>query len=319
VKTIPIHLAIDIEPDERLPLPGKAKFDSAGIALAELSSRRAAIEEATGAKAAYGWYLRMDRHIAALYGDPTAIADRFSNDLKACAEAGDEVGLHIHSIEQDADGAWRSNYADASLVEATIDEAAQNFVKFFGHKSRAVRMGEGWTSPSVMAQLARLGLRYDATLEAGLRPISIAAFYPGTNTVGDRASTLGMGQAPFRPALGGDRCDDYWALPLSSYRRRDFAHPGFWLVSAYAAATTGLKQCRARSLFRPQEHAPRDLLRRRLDGFFAKSETPCLNVAIRNFGACDDVLQFIDVLCEIARERPLRFVGPADYVAMTGA
>lgn len=314
---IPVHFAIDLEPDERLPGAHSQSFDSAGVALREIAARRAEFEDKTGARVSFGWYVRMDRHIAAVYGDACAIVEHYHQQLDARAREGDDIGLHIHSIERKKDGGWRANYADAALVDDTIEEAAAHFTEFFGRPCRSARMGDMWTGDHCMEKLASLGVRYDVTPESGLRPQAVAALYPGTDSIGARPSMLATPLAPFQPNLPhAAPGDDFWALPLSSYRRRDFANPGMWLVSAYSAFTTGFKRNRARDVLRPQTQYGPGELRRAIEALFAESETPCLCVASRNFGVPERIHHFLDVLCEIARERPIRFVGAADYVRM---
>ncbi len=315
MRPIPVHFAIDLEPDKRLPVTSSNAIVSAGDAFREMASRRDELANITGAPAHFGWYVRMDRHMEAVYGDAGAIAARYRNQIEAAAAAGDEIGLHIHSIEQTKDGGWRANYADSALIDATIDEAAANFLNMFGRPARAARMGDMWTSTGCMEALASNGVRYDVTMEAGLRPQSISALYPNTNSRGHRPSMLSTPLAPYQPGIAGG-LKDFWILPLSSFRRRDFLNPGMWLVSAYSAVTSGFQRNRARIVFRPQAEHTAENLRRALDETFAECETPSLCVAIRNFGVADRIHRFLDVLVEIAQRRPMRFVGPADYVRM---
>ena len=97
---IPVHFAIDLEPDKRMPRSADGGLDSAGHAFEAFFERRRALEDATGAPVNFGWYVRMDRHIAAVYGDARVIADKYARQLDDAAAAGDEVGVHIHSIER---------------------------------------------------------------------------------------------------------------------------------------------------------------------------------------------------------------------------
>ena len=108
-----------------------------------------------------------------------------------------------------------------------------------------------------------------------------------------------------------------WALPLASSPRRDFLNPRMWLVSAYSGLTTGLRRCRARAMLRPQQtYAPGEL-KAAIDAALREGKQPGFCVPIRNFGAAEAIESFLDVLCELARERPIKFCTPAEYVRLT--
>jgi hypothetical protein len=313
----PIHFAIDLEPDERLPGEDDKSFDSAGTALERMLSLRSEIEAATGAPVHFGWYVRMDRHIEALYGDPCAIAVRYKSLLNAAAHDGDEVGLHIHVMDRRDDGGWRANYADEKAVYENIRESFGAFRSFFGRQCISARMGDMWTSTAAMRQIARCGARYDVTLETGLRPQGLDALYPGTNSKGWRPSLLGAPLAPFQHyAVDGKK---FWLLPLSSYPRNDFHHPGMWLVSAYSSLTTGFRRCRARKMLRPQGVYPPGAVKSALNAALKEGKQPGFCFAIRNFGAGDRVEAFLQALMEMAREKPVKFCTPEEYVRLVTA
>lgn len=313
----PIHFSIDLEPDERLPGDDNKTYDNAGAALERMAAWRGEIEAATGVPAQFGWYVRMDRHIGALYGDPCAIANRYKPMLDEAARAGDEIGLHIHAIERRRDGGWRANYADERAVCETVDEAFANFKSVFGRNCDAARMGDMWTSKACMAQIARCGARYDITLETGLRPQGIAALYPGTGSKGARPSMLGAPMAPFQPYAADN--DDFWVLPLASCARDDFTRPGMWLVSAYSSITTGFRRNRARMMLRPQEEYAPDRLKTLLEAALSEGKQPGFCFAIRNLGPAERVERFIEGLIGLGRERPIKFCTPAEYVRIATA
>lgn len=311
----PIHFAIDLEPDERLPDAANKSCDSAGIALSRMSALRKRLEDATGMSAQFGWYVRMDRHIAGLYGDPSAIALRYKDQLDAASEAGDVVGLHIHCFEPLGDGRWRANYADQQLVTEIVDEGFDNFERVFQSPCEVARMGDMWTNENCMRQFAARGVRFDVSLESGLRPKHMSAHYPGTDSKGCRPSMLGAPFAPFQP-FGSDE-NSMWALPLASSPRRDYLNPRMWLVSAYSSVTTGLRRSRARMMLRPQQTYAPGALRAAIDAALQEGKQPGFCVPIRNFGAAGAIEKFLDVLCDVARERPIKFCTPADYVRLT--
>lgn len=315
MKPFPVHFAVDLEPDERLPSRADHSFDNADVALDRMATWRGRLAQATGAPVQFGWYVRMDKHIEALYGDPNAIALRYKSALGAAADYGDEIGLHIHCIDQTPDGRWRANYADPAVVAANIDESTANFRTVFGRSAKAARMGDMWMNDESRRRLAQHEIRYDLTLETGLRPQGIARLYPGTASKGWRRSMLGAPLAPFSSALP-DR-GEIWTLPLASTPRVDFHRPGMWLVSAYSSLTTGFRRNRARLMLRPHHPWSRESLRAALDRALNEGSQPGFCFAIRNYGAAAQVDLFLQTLCEIAEEKPLRFCAPEEYVQLT--
>lgn len=317
---IPIHFVTDIEPDESFPAPGKDSFDSAAFAFKDLFSRRAELEDATGAPVHFGWYVRMDPHVKALYGNSAVIAERYTRQFEDAALAGDEIGLHIHSVDRNEHGEWRANYADRNLVEDAIEESVASFRAFFGRECQSARMGDMWTSSRCVAKLETLGIKYDISPESGLRSLRMAAHYPGTKSLGRRPSMLHVPSTPYQPDPANFRRPDVdqkrriWIIPLTSHLRRDFRNPGMWLISAYAAATSGFKNPRARMIVRPQtRYAPVEL-RNSIEAVFADNDPPCLCVAVRNFGMPERIRQFLDTLCDMAHSQDMQFTTPAEYV-----
>ncbi len=248
---IPVHIAIDLEPDERLPAlglgPGAGGLEAAGRALDAIARWRGRLEEATGAPVRFGWYLRMDRHMGAVFGDPLALARRHERALGQAMAAGDEIGLHVHCGEPSARGGWRINYADVALVDDTIEEAAATFARCFGRPARAARMGDMFASARTLAKFAALGVEVDLSLEQGLRAASMRGDYPGTDSRGARPSLLAVPPRPYRPSARNFRRSaeteseslGLWATPLTSYPARERADPRVWALSALSASVTG--------------------------------------------------------------------------------
>ncbi len=317
--TTPIHFAIDLEPDDRLPEAGAVSIDNAGVALSTMMRWRERLEHETGLPARFGWYVRMDAHIGALFGAADAIARRYQRELESVLESGDEVGLHIHSAEMDREGRWRVNYDDAGLISETVDQAFDEFSSFFGRPCRAARMGDMWTSLSCARHLATRGLRYDLSWESSLRAKHLKALYPGTTSKGRVPSMITSPLKPFLPFVGEPSAEHMWVLPLSSHRRRDYAHPGMWWSAANTTVATGFKRWRPRDVLRPQsDYSPKGL-ETAIQCALREPEQPGLCVAVRNFGAADRIERFFDILCGLAKRQKLQFCTPADYVRLSGA
>ena len=312
---IPVHFAVDLEPDARLPHDGDKSFDSAGVALETMAGMRRALEKATGAPVQFGWYIRMDRQITALYGDACAIAQRYWAGLETAAAAGDEIGLHVHCFEPQPEG-WRVNYSDDQYVAEITDEALETYAAFFGKSCRAVRMGDMWTNDACQRHLASRGVEYDLSLEPGMRPRAIADNYPGAGGKGDRPSMLGAPLKPFRPFEGDAQCGGMWEIPLASYRRRDFLSPRMWALSGLTAVMTGFRRIHAREIIRPQAEYRPAALRKAIAALLAEDGRSGICVAVRNFGAADRIKLFLELLSEAADAHEIRFCNAPEYVRL---
>ncbi|WP_411819224.1 hypothetical protein ABFZ85_09705 [Hyphococcus formosus] len=322
---VPIHFGIDLEPDTPLPEIGNAPFESIGFAFRDMFARRQEIADCTRAAVQYGWYVRMDGHIEKLYGSRHAIADRYQSELEAAAAAGDEIGMHVHVMEKPEGGVWRANYADRARTEDEIEKSVEAYEAFFGRKPRSARMGDMWAQGYCAEKFEALGIRYDLSLESGLRAQGFGRLYPGTNSKGVRQSLLAMPVMPYQPSRsefrepGGDDARDIWMIPLSSAKRSDVYSPGYWIMSAATAISSGFKRNTARMVLRPQTQYQPGEVQAALRSLFGEIDNPCACLVIRNFGVPDRVHHFIDVLCEMAKERQMQFVRPDDYVRLTMA
>lgn len=322
--TIPIHFATDLEPDEATPSIDKATFDNAGVSLREIQAKRHEIEDATGAKVNFGWYVRMDRQVETLFGNADAIAARNADLLEEAAQAGDEIGLHIHSLEQTQNG-WRAHYGDPDVIDEIIEHSTHAYQQFFGKPCRSVRMGDIWTNTRCVQKLNAVGIQFDLSAESGMRARKLSDSYPNSNSTGWRPSMLHIDNLPYQPdpqqfsKIGGDDKLDMWMIPLTAYRRHDVHNPRYWALSALAAATSGMKNWHVHKVIRPQEEVELVELNNALREIFDQHTPPSLCVAARNFGAADRIQRFLKTICNHAKHREIRFVTPADYVQMCGA
>ncbi len=317
--TIPVHFATDLEPDLATPSIDTATFDNAGVSLREIQAMRHMMEDATGAKVNFGWYVRMDRQVETLFGSGDAIAARYADLLETAALAGDEIGLHIHSIEQTRDG-WRAHYGDPDVIDDIIEHSVEGYFKFFGKPCRSVRMGDIWTNTRCVQKLNEIGIEYDLTAESGMRPHSLSASYPNSNSTGWRPSMLHIKNSPYHPdprafnKVGDDDKLSMWMIPLTAHQRHDYLNPRFWALTALSAATSGFRHWRIGKVLRPQEDVSADALNAALVEIFDRHSPPSLCVAARNFGEAQRIQHFLKAICELAKDRDIQFVSPADYV-----
>jgi len=156
------------------------------------------------------WFLRTDPAVGERCLDAM-------NPLIDRAEAvNDELAIHIHTLHLSAQSKWvQSLQSDAcrDIVSASIDI----FKTHMGMTPKSTRMGWNFMNNSVMAQLDREGILYDATCIPGMQSQLM---------YGQRDNFYDWSRAPnipFHPSY-----DDYQAagtmrileIPLTSYGKR---------------------------------------------------------------------------------------------------
>jgi hypothetical protein len=210
--SIPIVLAIDVEPDNRDSPPGSG-VDVTGFrrTVAALGSLRPRLEYATGQPVKYAWFVRMDPQVAAQGGRPEALLSDAPELADAIEEAGDVIGLHTHVGRWDAAAeAWVADHANAAWIDQCLETSFAAFADRFGRPCREHRFGDRFSSPAGFERLAALGARADLTPEPGQpgvrRPPHLA------RSTGRIPSYARVPRSPHRS--GGE--GSLWLLPLTS-------------------------------------------------------------------------------------------------------
>lgn len=221
---IPIVLAIDVEPDDRLVDKRAAPSWTGFEKLHEhVSALRARIAARQGAKLRFSWFLRMDPQVAETYGDAAWAADRYAAQIAAMIEAQDVLGLHVHAFRWDeGHGNWLVDHGNSNWVEHCVRVSAEAFQRSLHRPCRAYRMGDRFLDDSLLALIESLGGRVDLTVEPGYGE-SRAVFLeqPHTGTLPDLG---GAPRRPYRPSRSDFRRPDESChrtisiLPLSTWR-----------------------------------------------------------------------------------------------------
>jgi peptidoglycan/xylan/chitin deacetylase (PgdA/CDA1 family) len=206
VSSIPVILAIDVEPDEaevpqarRLPWRG---FEAMTSYARELRPRLA---EASGAPVRFNWFLRMDAQIAEAYGSPTWVAETYRSEIDELLKAGDGFGLHPHAWRwKDPPGRWLADNGRPEWVDKVMRDAFAAFQSAFGRPCVSHRFGDRYLSAQVVRTLRELGVRTGLTVEPGA---------PGNHR--------GAPRSPYQPSDGDPM------IPSSTYPR---AADGLWMI-----------------------------------------------------------------------------------------
>ena len=165
----PFILAIDVEPAPRHGVRGDpAEWEGFERCVEHLAPWRGLALERTGRPLRISWFLRCDPQVAA-YGSDGWVLDHFAVLIGALQAQGDEFGLHVHPFRRNTDGAWQQDWTDERRICETVASAVGIYERALG-RVRYFRMGDGWLSESVVAQLEALGVEYDLTVEPGRSP-----------------------------------------------------------------------------------------------------------------------------------------------------
>jgi len=218
---IPIVLCIDAEPDEFEPNPSRADpwrgFEaSAGLAV----DLRRRLSEATGRAAALSWFVRADPLVARIYGAPKWAFDAYRGIIDAARSAGDEVGLHVHLARwNEARSCWIEDFADGAWIEHCAEVSFASFGEALGVPCHSVRIGCHFMSEELSAALARLGARFDLTLEPGALERSRLW---GRETAGALPDLTDLPRHPYRRSTasfrrpGDSAGEGMWMLPVTT-------------------------------------------------------------------------------------------------------
>lgn len=220
---LPVCVLLDLEPDEFFPEPGQAvACEGIRHALAVMRELRPHLAAATGHPVSFGWRLRTDAAIELLCGRAEGLLDPFRDALAACAEAGDDLGTHVHLSRWVGDpGRWVLDFADPAWVRHSIDVAAGGFQRLTGEAVRSFSFGDCWADHESLAYVGGLGVRVDTTLELGLDPGRDV--HQGHRRRGDLPDLRGVPAAVYRASSRDFRCPaeagdpglgELWMVPI---------------------------------------------------------------------------------------------------------
>jgi hypothetical protein len=162
---LPAILCIDIEPDGRAIDPD-VPLDWAGFEaiLPRIEEFREAASN--GAPAHVSWFVRLDPQVAHVYGSAQWPLRRYRREIDRLRGAGDEIGLHVHTWRRER-GAWIEDYVDSQWVGHCVELSFRAYREELGSGCRSFRFGDRWMDSATMRRIAKLGARYDLTVEPG--------------------------------------------------------------------------------------------------------------------------------------------------------
>lgn len=206
-RMLPVHLCLDVEPDER-EVAGQPETDWSGTGpFLDLIEQFRADAGASGFPVHVNWFLRQDPQIRQVYGRADYAYHQFRDYWERALARGDGIGSHVHAWHR-KDDRWVADHGDRAWVGRCVEESLDAYEQVFGQPPVMFRFGDHFMSNDVVRRLERRGVRYDLSLEPGLG--SMKVLKPD-----ERAS----GQLP-----------DYTAIPRSPYvpARLDYRRPARW-------------------------------------------------------------------------------------------
>jgi hypothetical protein len=221
---IPVLLCVDVEPDGRFFPPSRPSPWHGFERLVPWMERyRERLEDLTGERARFSWFLRMDPQVAVAYGSPEHVVHAHARAFEALLDRGDALGLHPHMVRWDgARDRWVVDHGDPAWVRTCLEVAFAAYRSAFGRPARHHRFGSGWWSEEALGEAERLGARFDLTAEPGERTGALPS--RGVTWTGEFPDFGPVPQEPYRPDPSDARrpapasARALWEIPMTSGR-----------------------------------------------------------------------------------------------------
>lgn len=167
-----IALTFDADPDSfdrsirvrRTPMANEPSWLGVSEGVPRLREALRAQSDSMTSRCKVTWFLRVDDYVAACFGSPLGVLDRFAPQWRECIDAGDELGWHAHLCRLTEQG-WVQE-TDERQLAAMLKRLAASLASW-GHGFSSTRIGEAYGSNAVMQTLDGLGFQCDSTAMPG--------------------------------------------------------------------------------------------------------------------------------------------------------
>ena len=214
---------------------------------------RPRIEAATGARACFSWFFRMDPQVALCYGTHRFVVERYGEAIRQLEWHGDELGLHVHAWRwSESERRWVVDHGDPEWIGHCLRTSFDAYRSAFGRPCVSIRFGDRWMDDRTLDMIESLGMKYDLTAEPGRR--ARPSISPGELHTGSLPDYAEVPRRPYVPSREdfrvpcGEKGRDLWMIPLSTARE-----PGRFAGLKNLARTLGV------DLRRRNEPIPLDL------------------------------------------------------------
>lgn len=193
----PVHLCLDVEPDDR-EVAGQPEADWSGTGpFLELIEQFRKTASAAGPPVHVNWFLRLDPQIREAYGRADFAYHQYREQWERARAWGDGFGSHVHAWHRMGDR-WVADHGDPTWVGQCVEQSLDAYQQAFGQPVRMFRFGDHFLSNKVVQRLERRGVCYDLSLEPGLKSADVLK--PGEAASGRLPDFTGIPRSPYFPS-----------------------------------------------------------------------------------------------------------------------
>ncbi|MCV2870444.1 hypothetical protein OEW28_17670 [Defluviimonas sp. WL0002] len=220
--SVPVILAIDVEPDERVVRKTREGWPGFPMLVELLMDRRARLQDATGRPVFFNWYLRLDPQIEIAFGDAGWVFDRYGELIDRVCSAGDSLGLHVHTwrpVRRFFRNTWLADFEDAEWIRHCLTLGLETFRKRTGAFPATMSFGDNFMHESALQVMNECGIRADFSMNPGMKPRK--ALGKGELSAGMLPDYQSTPRHPFKPSsadfrVPGKTNNAFWEVPVTS-------------------------------------------------------------------------------------------------------
>ncbi|MBR9763068.1 MAG: hypothetical protein GYB53_05955 [Rhodobacteraceae bacterium] len=218
----PIVINIDVEPVQRVVRGQTPDWDGFEELIALMMERRPRLEDASGAPVAFNWNLRMDPQIEVGYGRADWVFHRYGREIQRLLEAGDTLGLHIHTwrpVRRFFRNTWLAEFDDVDWISHCVQLSFDTFRANLDRTPTSMSFGDNFMHSCAIPIMEENGVRADMSMSPGRPPV-------GPNAKGELANGVTPDyrqtpRHPFKPSAAdftrpGPSNYGFWEIPITS-------------------------------------------------------------------------------------------------------
>lgn len=196
---IPVHLCVDVEPNDReVAGDPTADWSATEPCINLLEEFRAKAQAASGGPVHINWFIRLDPQIADAYGRADYAFYRYGPIWDRFQAAGDGIGIHVHAWRKQT-GGWLADHGDEKWIVQCVKQSLDVFERCMGRRVTMYRTGDRFLNNALVALLDKAGVAYDLTVEPGLP--AAPAMKAGEHATGELPDYSNAPRHPFHPSF----------------------------------------------------------------------------------------------------------------------